>query len=164
MPIVDRRIQRRLAFAHERLSEPLAAPCSIAELAAAASMSRSHFIRRFTLLFGESPLTIRTRARVQLARELLAGGQSSVTEICLALGYSSPGSFSSLFCRWQGEPPQVFRRRYWALGANPAHSLTPACISLMTSAWAQAPEHFSRSGRAPSLTNLALNSPGEQHR
>jgi AraC-like DNA-binding protein len=163
MPIIDRRVQSRLALAYRRLNEPLTAPCSVSELAAAAAMSRSHFIRRFTVLFGETPLVVRTRARMQLARELLASGQGSVTEICFALGYSSPGSFSSLFNRCAGEPPQAFRRRYWALGGNPAHRLQPGCISLMTSAWVQAAEHFSRSRRASAMTNSTPTLPGEHH-
>jgi AraC-like DNA-binding protein len=163
MPIIDHRVQRRLALAYERLSEPLAATCSISELAAAAAMSRSHFIRRFTFLFGETPLVVRTRARMRLARELLASGQGSVTEICFVLGYSSPGSFSSLFNRCTGEPPQAFRRRYRAPGGNPAHDLQPGCISLMASAWAQSSEHFSRSGRASGMTNSMPTLPGEHH-
>lgn len=40
-----------------------------------------------------------------------------MTEVCLAVGYSSLGSFSSRFTTVVGESPSAFQQRYAASGA-----------------------------------------------
>jgi AraC-like DNA-binding protein len=75
-------------------------------------------------LFGVTPHQFRTNARLERARRLLGDGRS-VTDACLAVGFSSPGSFSHLFGRRVGVAPSAYRRRPFARG--PA----PGCISLM---------------------------------
>jgi AraC-like DNA-binding protein len=57
-----------------------------------------------------------------------------VTDACLEVGFSSPGSFSHLFGRRVGVTPSAYRRD------PPARVPAPGCISLM------APEQFSTSG------------------
>lgn len=137
----------------------------IAELAAIAQMSRFHFIRRFRLMFGETPSRMRARLRLAHARELLAAGRGSVTEICFQLGYSSLGSFSSLYRRHMGESPQASRRRLWTAGASAQcaePSLQPGCMSLLAAAWAQTDEHFWRSNPAPCLQHSPPNPASEE--
>jgi AraC-like DNA-binding protein len=51
--------------------------------------------------------------RLCRARELLAqldGPQPSVTAVCMQVGFSSLGSFSTLFSRRFGETPSAYRR------------------------------------------------------
>ncbi len=71
-------------------------------------MSPYHFIRVFTALFGETPHQLRTRARVERAKALLALGPRDVTDVCLEVGFSSLGSFNELFARRVGAPPSSF--------------------------------------------------------
>jgi hypothetical protein len=94
-----------------------------------------HFIRLFRAVFGETPHQYRSRAQVEKAKHLLVLTNLSVTEVCMAVGYSSLGSFSALFSRRVGMSPSEFQRRYRP-GSAPERqlpaSLIPGCLSLMT--------------------------------
>jgi hypothetical protein len=61
-------------------------------------------------------------------------GHHSVTEVCMEVGFSSLGSFSSLFMERIGEAPSAYRRRVRSMvrvpGTVPA-ALTPGCLLLM---------------------------------
>jgi AraC-like DNA-binding protein len=72
-------------------------------------MSSFHFIRRFGAMFGETPHQFRTRQRLAAAQRLLARGHS-VMDVCLDVGFSSPGSFSTLFARKVGVSPAAYQR------------------------------------------------------
>lgn len=164
MPALTYSELTRLARAHEALGVegPLR---PVAELAAIAQMSRFHFMRRFQLVYGESPNQLRIRQRLLRARELLAAGRGSVTEICFQLGYSSLGSFSGLYRRHMGESPQAARRRLWSVGCSApgvTSSLYPGCTNLLAAAWSRTDEHFWRSIRAPVLQHSATDTAREE--
>lgn len=105
----------RLCRARDWLHEGHAGALSVADAAREAHLSPCHFIRAFRLAFGETPHEFRTRVRIERAKRLLAVGDQSVTDLCLDLGYSSVGSFSSLFMRHTGVPPSVYRRQLRAM-------------------------------------------------
>lgn len=131
---------RRLCRARDLLSEVDAggdeAPISVAELASRVGISRFHFIRQFHAVFGATPHQLRIQARLDLAKNLLAAGHHSVSEVCVEVGFSSLGSFSTLFSRRIGTTPSDYRRRARAMvqvpGALPPR-LIPGCLTLM--AW-----------------------------
>lgn len=136
----------RLNRARQRLSELEEPSPPLSVIAQEASLSLSHFIRRFTAVFGETPHQFRTRIRLERAKELLILGEDSVTEVCMSVGFSSPGSFSWLFSRHFGEPPSDYRRRLFPSVEFPGRmplQLFPGCMTLMVSAWAT--PQFSRS-------------------
>jgi AraC-like DNA-binding protein len=124
----------RLCLARDRLCEPSETAPSISDLAADLSVSPFHFIRQFHAVFGATPHQLRIQARLDLARHLLALGHASVTEVCMEVGFSSLGSFSSLFSRRVGVSPATYRRTARAMvkvpGTLPA-ALIPGCLSLM---------------------------------
>jgi AraC-like DNA-binding protein len=95
--------------AWDRLRDMSAPPMSVESIAKEAGISHFHFIRRFRAMFGVTPHQYRIDARLLDARLLLAGG-SSVTEACLAVGFESVGTFSSLFTRRVGITPISYRR------------------------------------------------------
>jgi len=136
----------RLHRARQQLAEIEEPYPPLSAIAQDASLSLGHFIRRFTAVFGETPHQFRTRIRLQRAKERLVIGEDSVTDICMSLGFSSPGSFSWLFSRHFGESPSGYRRRLYPSieipGRMPSR-LVPGCMSLMVSAWATL--QFSRS-------------------
>lgn len=119
---------------------------TVASLAKTSRLSRSQFIVRYRAAFGDTPHQTRIRARLERARWLLATSRLTVTEVCMAVGFSSLGSFSRLFRLRCGESPVRFRARLAALG-EPSHApnLAPHCVPLMAAAWAE-PSYFSRSG------------------
>lgn len=82
---------------------------SVREIAGEVGLSPYHFIRQFSALFGATPHQVRTRARLDRAKELLASG-TAVTAVCMEIGFSSLGSFSTLFTRCVGVAPSTYRR------------------------------------------------------
>jgi transcriptional regulator GlxA family with amidase domain len=123
------------------------ADVTVASLAQASRISRSQFIAKYRAAFGDTPHQTRIRARLDRARWLLATSHLTVTEVCMAVGFSSLGSFSQLFRLRCGESPSTFRSRMSALAEGPrAASVGPHCLPLLTAAWME-PSYFSRSAR-----------------
>lgn len=100
---------RRLLIARDVLRERYHEPLLLRELAAAAGLSEFHFLRTYRAAFGETPHQHFTRLRLEHAKRELARG-AAVTEVCFAVGYSSLGSFSSLFTRATGQSPRAWQR------------------------------------------------------
>ena len=105
-------------------------PLDLEELARAANFSRYHFLRAFRRAFHATPYEYLTRKRVERAKELLAGGELTVTEICLEVGFESLGSFSTLFHRIVGWSPSIYRARAWEMRKNPLKFI-PHCYVVM---------------------------------
>jgi len=86
-------------------------PLDVPAMARAALMSPAHFSRRFRAEYGETPYNYLMTRRIERAMALLRRGDLSVTEVCLAVGCTSLGSFSSRFTELVGEPPSAYRAR-----------------------------------------------------
>jgi transcriptional regulator GlxA family with amidase domain len=105
------RTVRKLCQVRDLIRDCLEEELTLAELSLEADLSPWHFLRAFRQSFGETPKAYLTRLRLERARELLTISSRSVTEICFDLGFSSLGSFSTLFHRHVGLSPAEFRRR-----------------------------------------------------
>lgn len=81
----------------------------LAELARAASMSRSTFAARFRSVAGEPPLTYLNRWRIRLAQAALRDSDTTVAELAAQLGYATESSFSHAFTRTTGASPRRYR-------------------------------------------------------
>lgn len=126
--------------ARDLLLEARDAPLSIKDLAREVRISPFHLIRQFEAVFGETPHQFRQASRIELARQLLAAGEYSVTDVCMEIGFSSLGSFSLLFTRRVGETPSAYRRRMRPMVVVPGtipEILVPGCLTLM----ARLPSH-----------------------
>lgn len=124
----------RLCRARDRVLD-VPAPCSIAELAHGCNLSPTQFIRQFQALFGETPHQLRIRSRIERAKEMLALDRESVTGVCLEVGCSSLGSFSTTFAQRVGASPSEYRRQLRPLVQVPGSwppALIPGCLSLLT--------------------------------
>jgi AraC-like DNA-binding protein len=97
-------------------------------------MSQYHFIRLFKAVLGETPKQCQLRARLERAKQLLMLSASSVTDICMEVGFSSLGTFSTAFARRLGVAPSAYRKsareRVRVPGQMPKE-LIPGCFSLM---------------------------------
>ena len=102
-------IHRRLLKARAAMEDDLAAPWTLRRMASAAAMAPYHFARCFAQCFGETPRHFVARRRLERARALLGSGRFTVTQVCLEVGYSSPGSFSAAYAAHHGEPPSRTR-------------------------------------------------------
>jgi AraC-like DNA-binding protein len=114
----------RLRRARDLIDREYARPLDVPALARAALMSPSHFARRFRAAFGETPYQFLLTRRIERAQALLRRGDLSVTEVCVAVGATSLGSFSARFTELVGEPPSAYRARDHA-GLAPV----PACVA-----------------------------------
>lgn len=104
--LLDRRLGPALALIHGDPSESL----NIQKLAAAASLSRTAFAERFKDQLGESPMRYLQRWRLQVAMDLLARTNDSVSEIAARVGYASEVSFRQSFRKEMGMTPSEARR------------------------------------------------------
>src|SRR5436305_10831479 len=86
-----RHLLRARDLADARYREPL----DVRDLARAAHLSPAHFSREFRRAFGETPYRYLLTRRLERAAALLRNTDRSVTEICLAVGLTSLGSFST---------------------------------------------------------------------
>jgi AraC-like DNA-binding protein len=79
-------------------------------LAAAAGVSKYHFLRCFAATYGETPMQYVSQRRIERATDLLRATNLTVTEVCELVGYSSLGSFSQRFTELVGMSPSEYQR------------------------------------------------------
>ncbi|MEV5980859.1 helix-turn-helix transcriptional regulator [Streptomyces sp. NPDC052114] len=96
-------------------------------IAAHAGYSRHHFLRAFKEVYGETPGRYLSRRRIERAEDMLRSPGPSVTEICMRVGFSSVGTFSSTFKRQTGLTPSEYRTRHVGRGA----ALIPGCYAML---------------------------------
>ena len=114
----------RLRRVRDRIDRDFAQPLDVEALARGAHMSAGHLSREFKLAFGESPYGYLMTRRIERAMALLRRGDLSVTEVCIAVGCSSLGTFSTRFTELVGMPPSVYRRE-----AAAATEGMPSCVA-----------------------------------
>jgi AraC family transcriptional activator of mtrCDE len=83
---------------------------TIEMLAQQSAMSRATYMRAFSALTEDSPMTLLTRIRMQLAGTLLTRTSKSIAEIADNVGYQSESAFSKKFKDTYGVGPGGFRQ------------------------------------------------------
>jgi AraC-like DNA-binding protein len=111
-------IYARLHRARDYIEASFTRSITLPEMASAACLSPHHFLRLFTQVFGETPHQYVTRRRLEYAQSLLLRTELPVTDICLAVGFESLGSFSWLFRQRFGVAPSRFRERDGTLASG----------------------------------------------
>jgi AraC-like DNA-binding protein len=111
-PATRAELYRRLHLARDYIDASCAGPLALADLARTAGLSPNHLLRTFRQLFHQTPYQYITARRLELARRLLAETERPISEICLAVGFESLGSFSWLVRRKVGVAPSEYRRQY----------------------------------------------------
>ncbi|PBC67509.1 AraC-like DNA-binding protein [Streptomyces sp. TLI_235] len=114
----------RLRRARDLMDREYARPLDVPALARFALMSPGHFSRSFRAAYGETPYSYLMTRRIERAKALLRRGDMSVTDVCMAVGCTSLGSFSSRFTELVGESPSAYRARDHDHGAP-----IPACVA-----------------------------------
>ena len=116
-----------LRRARDHMDRHYTEPIDLDRLARVAGVSKYHFARSFEATYGLTPLRYLTRRRIERAQDLLRGANLTVTEICVAVGFASLGSFSTRFTELVGESPTAYRDHWAARGV--AH--VPGCYLFM---------------------------------
>jgi len=116
-----RHLLRARDLADARYFEPL----GVDDLARAAGLSRAHFSREFRRAFGETPHAYLLTRRMERAAALLRDSDRPVVEICLSVGLSSVGSFTTSFTRTFGVSPTAYRA---AFPPAAERALVPGCV------------------------------------
>jgi transcriptional regulator GlxA family with amidase domain len=122
-----------LHTARTLLDGSLDAPLPLEQLAARLGVSRYHLIRAFRRAWGVTPHQYRTVCRIERAKALLRTSDLTVTEICFAVGFQSPGSFSALFRRATGQAPHAWREHIRRRDRAIACAI-PLCLRIMYAA------------------------------
>ena len=104
-------LRERLWRARKFIDECYDQPIGLTEISQQACLSPYHFLRSFREAFDTTPRQYLIQRRIEKAKELLSRRSLTVTEVCFAVGFQSPGSFSSLFHRCVGDAPIDYRRR-----------------------------------------------------
>jgi AraC family transcriptional regulator len=106
--------RRRLARVMEFIEANLRGDLSIDRMADVAHLSPAHFARAFRQSTGRTPHQFVSAQRLDLAKRLLVTNQLPISEIALAVGFSSHASFTRAFYRAVGAAPS----RYGAMAAS----------------------------------------------
>jgi AraC-like DNA-binding protein len=133
--VVAAPLERHLLRARDLVDRRYGEPLDLRVLAREANVSPRHFSRSFRRVFGETPYQYLLSRRLERARHLLRTTEMTVGEICLEVGFTSVGSFTTTFTRDVGVSPTTFRKAY---GGPSEADRVPLCFAM---AWAR------RSGR-----------------
>ena len=102
-------------------------PLDLDGLASSAGVSKYHFLRCFAATYGKTPAVYLAERRIERAQDLLRATNLTVTEVCLVVGYTSLGSFSSKFRQLVGASPSEYQAKFAELGAP----RIPGCFVFM---------------------------------
>jgi AraC-like DNA-binding protein len=103
-------LYQRIVQAKIYIDEHYAEKIDVENIADEAYFSKFHFIRLFKKAVGRTPHQYLTWVRVHKAKELLEG-EHSITDVCFAVGFESPGAFATVFKRVAGETPSAYQVR-----------------------------------------------------
>ena len=116
---------RHLLRAKDLIDARYRDPLDVAAIARAAHLSPAHFSREFRRTFGETPHRYLLTRRMERAASLVRQTDRSVADICLTVGLTSVGSFTTSFGRTFGMSPTAYRAAH-----PPASSRArvPTCV------------------------------------
>jgi|TARA_Y100001968_G_scaffold206662_1_gene189924 AraC-like DNA-binding protein/mannose-6-phosphate isomerase-like protein (cupin superfamily) len=103
-------IRQSIAYINEAFAEPL----TVADLAARAYLSYSHFSRLFKKVSGYSPSDYLAMVRVNHAKPLLKSMQVPITDIAERAGFAEHRAMLAAFKKYCGVTPTAYRKQYYA--------------------------------------------------
>ena len=114
----------RLRQVRDRIDREFDEPLDVPELARGVHLSAGHLSRQFKAAYGESVYSYLMTRRIERSMALLRHSELSVTDICMTVGFSSFGTFSTRFTELVGLPPS----RYRVLARTAEAAALPACV------------------------------------
>ena len=105
-------LRRARDLADRHYAEPL----DLDRLAGEAGVSKWHFLRCFSETYDRTPAAYVAERRIERAQDLLRATNLTVTEVCMLVGYSSLGSFSTKFRQLVGMSPSAYQAKFAETG------------------------------------------------
>jgi AraC-like DNA-binding protein len=102
----QRIVMKAMAFIHTHYADPI----SRSSIAAHIGVSERHVTRCFHQEAGLTPITYLNRFRIRQARAMLDSGINCITDIALAVGFSTSGYFTRVFRQETGQSPRAYLR------------------------------------------------------
>jgi signal transduction histidine kinase/AraC-like DNA-binding protein/ABC-type sugar transport system substrate-binding protein len=103
----QRLVRRAMAYVHDHYADPITRQ----DLARYVGLSDDYLTYCFRQETGLTPVAYLNRYRVNQAKTLLTESDRSITDIALAVGFSTSGYFSRVFRRETGLSPDAYRRQ-----------------------------------------------------
>lgn len=106
-PLAKWRLRRAIDFIDAHLGDSI----GLADIAASAGLSRMHFAAQFRTATGLRPHEYLLRQRIDRAQQLLSKSQTPLAEIALDVGFKAQTHFTTVFARFVGQTPHVWRQQ-----------------------------------------------------
>jgi AraC-like DNA-binding protein len=100
------RLMRVLTYIETNMGERI----TLANLAAAAGLSRMYFAKQFRAATGMRPHDFVLRKRIERAQQMLAETSDALVDIALSVGFQTQAHFTTVFKKFAGYTPYQFRR------------------------------------------------------
>jgi AraC family transcriptional regulator len=94
----------------DHIEAHIGAQIRVADLSALARRSEAHFARAFKRSFGQTPHSYLMGRRLQQASHLMLAGDTSISDIAAACGFSDQAHLCNYFRRRYGKTPAAWRR------------------------------------------------------
>lgn len=127
--------RRAIQHVVEVMRKDPSARLDLEAMAAAARMSRFHFLRVFEEVTRVTPAHFLAALRMQQAKRMLLETSQPVTDICFETGYNSLGTFTRLFTHSIGVSPSSFRKLGEALAGRSLETLARGDLQRQVPPW-----------------------------
>ena len=105
----EQEIYRRLSLAMNYIDCNFSGQIDLNAISSQAFFSRYHFLRIFKQRFNITPHRYLTYKRMEKAKYLLGHTDMTLLDVSFEVGFSSVGSFGSLFTKYTGKSPGAYR-------------------------------------------------------
>ena len=119
---------KQIRLARLLLDRSYDAPITVEDLSREVALSPYYLIRAFRHVYKQTPHQYLVGLRIARAKELLRNSDLSITEICVAVGFESLGSFSTLFRKVAGLSPSAYRASSRPISTP---NYIPFCVCLL---------------------------------
>jgi AraC family transcriptional regulator len=108
---VKQELYKRISMAADYIHATYTQNIQLEDMAAAACLSKFHFLRLFKQVYKVSPYQYIQQLRLEKAHQLLTTSQDGVNDIAATLGYENSNSFSRIFYQRTGLYPSQYRQK-----------------------------------------------------